>query len=74
MEKYMDTDHDELVKKINEYTALSRERDLNPEETEDRQALRQEYLRRIRVNMTGQMENVVKAESDEDDSKSKENN
>lgn len=72
--KYKDINHDELVKKINEYTKLSKERDLTIEETEDRQELRDEYLRRIRANMTGQLENVVRIGSDKDASDSQKNN
>lgn len=70
---YKDIKHDELVKKINEFTKLSRERDLTEEEALERKKIREEYIRRIRVNMTGQMENVVRVVK-EDAGNSKKNN
>ena len=50
--------HDDLVAKINEYTALSRERALTEEETKERAAYREEYLKRIRQSMRGSLGGV----------------
>lgn len=50
--------HDELVAKINEFTALTRERSLTEEETKEREAYRGEYLKRIRSSMRGSLQGV----------------
>lgn len=50
--------HDELVKQINRYSSISRERPLTESEASDRQKLREEYLRRIRINLRGQLEGI----------------
>ena len=50
--------HDELVLKINEFTQISRERDLSEEEEKERAKYREEYLRRIRGNLSGSLQGV----------------
>lgn len=48
-----DIPHDDLVLKINEFTQLSRERDLTKEEEAERAKYREEYLKRIRSSLRG---------------------
>lgn len=50
--------HDELVAKINEFTAMTRERELTEEEEKERAAYREEYLKRIRQSMRGSLQGV----------------
>ncbi len=50
--------HDDLVLKINEYTSLSRERELTKEEEAERAKYREEYLSRIRGNLKGSLQGV----------------
>lgn len=50
--------HDELVAKINEFTKISRERDLTEEEAKERAKYREEYLRRIRQSVRGNLSGV----------------
>lgn len=42
---------EKLLEEINGFTALSRQRDLTEEESQRRQAVRKEYLRRIGNNL-----------------------
>ncbi len=51
--------HDKLVEMINNFTRLSRERELTEQEAAERQEVRSEYIRRIRINLTGQLEGIV---------------
>ncbi|MFB0917559.1 MAG: DUF896 domain-containing protein [Clostridiaceae bacterium] len=51
--------HDKLVEMINNFTKLSRERELTEGEAAARQEVRSEYIRRIRINLTGQLEGLV---------------
>lgn len=55
---YEEIPHDELVAKINEFTALTRERELTEEEEKERAAYREEYLKRIRQSMRGSLQGV----------------
>ncbi|SFN53839.1 DUF896 domain-containing protein [Proteiniclasticum ruminis] len=55
---YNEIPHDELVAKINEFTAMTRERDLTEEEEKERAAYREEYLKRIRQSMRGSLQGV----------------
>lgn len=50
--------HDDLVAKINEFTRLTKERELTSEEAEEREKFRGEYLKRIRTNMRGSLEGI----------------
>ncbi len=50
--------HDDLVAKINEFTKLSRERELTAEEAEERANYREEYLKRIRQSVKGNLSGV----------------
>ena len=55
---YQEIPHDELVAKINEFTAMTRERELTEEEEKERAAYREEYLKRIRQSMRGSLQGV----------------
>lgn len=55
---YNEIPHDELVAKINEFTAVTRERELTEEEEKERAAYREEYLKRIRQSMRGSLQGV----------------
>ena len=55
---YEEIPHDELVAKNNEFTKMTRERDLTEEEEKERAAYREEYLKRIRQSMRGSLQGV----------------
>ncbi len=48
----------ERVKRINELAKKSKTEGLTPEETEERDRLRQEYLAAFRANLTAQLDNT----------------
>ena len=47
------------LKRINELTAISRERELTAEEQAERQQLRQDYLKAFRAQMRQSLDNTV---------------
>ena len=47
------------LKRINELTAISRQRELTAEEQAERQQLRQEYLKAFRAQMRQQLDSTV---------------
>lgn len=47
------------LKRINELTAISRQRELTAEETAERQRLREDYLKAFRAQMRQQLDNTV---------------
>ena len=47
-----------LLKRINELAAIAKTRPLTPEELEERQRLRGEYLGAFRKNLTAQLDRV----------------
>lgn len=49
---------DDLLARINELTAISRERELTLEEKEERQELRQAYLKAFRSSFAKQLEST----------------
>ncbi len=53
-----DIQHDELVAKINEFTNLTKERELTLAEAEERELYRREYLRRIKISLKGNLDGV----------------
>ena len=48
--------HDDLVLKINEFTQITRERELTTDEEKERDEYREEYLRRIRQSFRGSIQ------------------
>ncbi len=55
---YSKLSYDDLVKQINNYTKLSRERELSAEETEERQKCRKEFVSRITNNLKPNLDNI----------------
>lgn len=55
----MEMKYEDLVKRINELSKLSRERALTNDEQVERQSLRQEYINRIKRSFCSQMDNTV---------------
>ncbi len=49
---------EEKIKHMNELYHLSQERDLSPEEFEEYNALRQEYIASFRASLVGQLDNT----------------
>ena len=49
---------EERIKHMNELCHLSQERDLSPEEFEEYNALRQEYIASFRASLVGQLDNT----------------
>ncbi len=54
----------EKIERISALTALSRQRELTPEETAEREALRKEYIADYRENMRQMLQNVRIREED----------
>lgn len=50
---------EQVLKRINELTAISRERELTEAEQAERQQMRQEYLKSFRAQMRQQLDNTV---------------
>ncbi len=46
------------IDRINELAKIAKERDLTPEEWEERARLRKEYLDQVRANLKAQLENI----------------
>lgn len=49
---------EELIKRINELTAISRERELTEGEQKERELLRAEYIKQFRARMRSVLDNV----------------
>ena len=50
--------NDSLIARLNQLTALSRQRELTQEEQQERQNLRLEYRRRTRENLRAQLQGI----------------
>lgn len=48
----------EKIKRINELTAIARQRELTEDEKKEREALRNEYRNAFKANLQAQLENV----------------
>lgn len=59
-------DYNQLIKRINELANKSKIEELSPEEKKEQQALRQEYIGRIRSNVKTQLDNIDFVYLDED--------
>lgn len=55
---------EELVKRINELARKAKTTGLTPEETAERDLLRQQYIAAVRCNLTSQLENTYIVEPD----------
>ena len=49
---------DEIVKKINEFTKLSKERELTEEEKKERQKYRRLYIDKFKESLKGHLDNI----------------
>ena len=56
--KRVDIMTEDLIKRINELTAISRERELTDEEQKERELLRAEYIKQFRARMRSVLDNV----------------
>ncbi len=48
----------DIIKKVNHYAALAKERELNPEEAKERAKYRELYLEKFRAQVRGHLDNV----------------
>ncbi len=55
---------DEKIKRINELYHLSKERQLTAEEALEQKALREDYIKAIKLSLTSQLENMEIQEPD----------
>lgn len=53
-----------MIKRINELSKLSKERNLTPEELKEQQKLRKQYIENFKSNFKTQMKNVYIKEED----------
>ena len=49
---------DEIVKKINEFTKLSKERELTEEEKQEREKYRRLYIDKFKESLKGHLDNI----------------
>lgn len=52
------------IDRINELARLARERELTPEETKERAALRMEYVKAFRESLRAQLDGITVVEKD----------
>lgn len=57
-------EEEKVIKRINELYHLSKERDLTPEETEERKRLRKKFLDNFRAGFKQQLEDTVIIDKD----------
>ena len=55
---------EEVIRRINELAALAKQRELTPEEQEERQQLRRKYIDSFKASLTAQLDNVYFVEKD----------
>lgn len=48
----------DIIKKVNHYAALAKQRELTPEETKERAKYRELYLEKFRAQVRGHLDNV----------------
>ena len=53
-----DKEMDKIIKKVNEYAKLSKERELTEEEKKDRDKYRKLYMDKFRQTMRGHLDNI----------------
>lgn len=54
----------EKIDRINQLAKLAKERDLTPQETQERATLRQEYIASVKASLSSQLDNTYFLESD----------
>ena len=52
------------IKRINELAKKAREQELTPEETDERDALRREYIESVKQNLAAQLNSTIVVEPD----------
>ena len=57
---------DEIVKKINEFTKLSKERELTEEEKKEREKYRRLYIDKFKESLKGHLDNIKIVKVDDD--------
>lgn len=57
---------DEIVKKINEFTRLSKERELTEEEKKEREKYRRIYIDKFKESLKGHLDNIKIVKVDDD--------
>lgn len=57
-------EEEKLIKRINELTKISRERELTPDELEERKKLRSAFLENFRAGFRQQLEDTVVIDKD----------
>ena len=55
---------EEVISRINELAALAKQRDLTPEEQDERQKLTRKYIDSFKASLTAQLDNVYFVEKD----------
>lgn len=55
---------EEVIRRINELSALARERELTEDEKAERQELRQKYVSAFKANLAAQLDNIYFVEKD----------
>ena len=60
---------DKIIKKVNEYAKLSKERELTEEEKKDRDKYRKLYMDKFRQTMRGHLDNIKIVRVDENGNK-----
>ena len=64
-----DKEMDKIIKKVNEYAKLSKERELTEEEKKDRDKYRKLYMDKFRQTMRGHLDNIKIVRVDENGNK-----
>ena len=57
---------DEIVKKINEFTRLSKERELTEEEKKEREKYRRLYIDKFKESLKGHLDNIKMVKVDDE--------
>ena len=57
---------DEIVKKINEFTKLSKERELTEEEKKERERYRRLYIDKFKESLKGHLDNIKIVKMDDE--------
>lgn len=57
-------DMQEIIKKVNYYAAIAKERELTEEETKERQKYREMYLAKFKAQVRGHLDNIKIVDED----------
>ncbi|RRD40984.1 DUF896 domain-containing protein [Leptotrichia sp. OH3620_COT-345] len=56
---------EDIIKKINEFSKIARERELTEEEAKEREKYRKEYLKKFKASIRGHLESIKVVRVDE---------